>query len=382
MASPAESRAVPLIAHLDLDSFYAACELLDHPEYAGRPLVVGGDPHGRGVVATASYEARRYGIHSAMSAAEALRRCPEAIFVRPDFDRYRARSRAVWDAVRARVERVEQVGIDEGYLDLAAVDGDVARARAFLFALQADLLRETGLGASFGCGSSKTVAKIASDFRKPQGVTVVPPHESRAFLAPLALRSLPGVGPRLEERLAARGVRTIGDLASLDDDALDRVAYGKLGRELRDRARGLDRRKVDTSSAPPVSQGSEETFARDIASLAEMQAWIVRLAGQVWARLERKGLAARTVTTKVRYFDFQTVTRSRTLSDPVASADELERVACILLHRAQEDRAGPVRLLGVYVSKLEDSASTAQLVLPLRADERRQTAPPPVGHTA
>src|SRR3712207_4180490 len=153
-----------LIAHLDLDSFYAACELLDHPQYAGRPLIVGGDPHGRGVVATASYEARKYGIHSAMSASEALRRCPDAIFVRPDFDRYRAQSRAVWDAVRARVERVEQVGIDEGYLDLAEADGDAGCARALLARLQEDLLRETGLSASFGCGSSKTVAKIASDF--------------------------------------------------------------------------------------------------------------------------------------------------------------------------------------------------------------------------
>ena len=290
-------RAVGLIAHLDLDSFYAACELLDHPEYAGRPLVVGGDPHGRGVVATASYEARRYGIHSAMSAAEALRRCPDAIFVRPDFDRYRARSRGVWDYVRARVDRVEQVGIDEGYLDLEAADGDAVAARTFLLGLQEDILRETGLGASFGCGSSKTVAKIASDFRKPRGVTVVPPEESRAFLAPLALRSLPGVGPRLEARLAARQLRTIGDLADLDDDALDRVAPGKLGRELRDRARGLDRRAVDTSPAAPVSQGSEETFARDLASLPEMEAWVARLAGHVWARQERKQLAARTVTT-------------------------------------------------------------------------------------
>ena len=365
VAKPAASSAVSLIAHLDLDSFYAACELLDHPEYAGRPLVVGGDPHGRGVVATASYEARRYGIHSAMSAAEALRRCPNAIFVRPDFDRYRARSRDVWDYVRARVERVEQVGIDEGYLDLGDAEGDAGRARELLLALQADLLRETGLGASFGCGSSKTVAKIASDFRKPRGVTVIAPHDSRTFLAPLALRSLPGVGPRLEERLAAREIRTIGDLADLDDEALDRVAPGKLGRALRDRARGLDRRRVETAWAPPVSQGSEETFARDIAALAEMEAWIARLAGQVWERLERKQLAARTVTTKVRYYDFQTVTRSRTVSEPIASSAELEHLARVLLQRAQTERSDPVRLLGVYASKLEDGAPTSQLQLPV-----------------
>ena len=355
-----------LIAHLDLDSFYAACEVLDHPEYAGRPLIVGGDPHGRGVVATASYEARRYGIHSAMSAAEALRRCPDGIFVRPDFERYRARSARVWAWVRERVERVEQVGLDEGYLDLRATGGDPERARDLLVRLQDGLLCETGLGASFGCGSSKTVAKIASDTRKPRGVTVVPPDDSRVFLAPLPLRALPGVGPRLEQRLAARGLRTIGDLASLDDKVLTRVLPGKVGTELRERARGIDRRVVQTKPSAPVSQGAEETFANDIASVADMEAWLGRLASQVAARLERKALAAQTVTTKVRYYDFQTVTRSQTLAEPVASADELERLACVLLRRALDERAHPVRLLGIYVSSLKKRAASDQLRLPVR----------------
>ena len=355
-----------LIAHLDLDSFYAACEVLDHPEYAGRPLIVGGDPHGRGVVATASYEARRYGIHSAMSAAEALRRCPDGIFVRPDFERYRARSATVWAWMRERVERVEQVGIDEGYLDLSDADGDPERARELLVRLQQGLLRETRLGASFGCGSSKTVAKIASDMRKPRGVTVVPPGESRSFLAPLPVRALPGVGPRLQQRLAARGLRTIGDLASLDDEALKRVLPGKVGTELRERARGVDRRVVQTAPSAPVSQGAEETFATDIAAVAEMDVWLGRLAAQVAARLERKSLAAHTVTTKVRYYDFQTVTRSQTVAEPVACADELERLARLLLRRALDERGAPVRLLGVYASNLKARAAADQLRLPVR----------------
>ena len=355
-----------LIAHLDLDSFYAACELLDHPEYRGRPLIVGGDPHGRGVVATASYEARKYGIHSAMSAAEALRRCPEGIFVRPNFDRYRERSRAVWGWVRRRVERVEQVGIDEGYLDLSHADGDAERARAFLAQLQDELARETGLTVSFGCGSSKTVAKIASDFRKPRGLTVVPASESRAFLAPIPLSSLPGVGPRLAERAGRLGIRTIGDLAAVPDDALTRVIPGSVGRMLRDRARGIDPRPVDTSAAEPVSQGAEETFARDLATVAEMDEWLDRLARQLWARLEKKGLDARTVTTKVRYYDFQTVTRSRTLADPVASADELAELARLLLRKALRDRADPVRLLGVTTSALSERAAWRQLRLAIQ----------------
>jgi DNA polymerase-4 len=351
-----------LIAHLDLDAFYAACELLEHPEYAGKPLVVSGDPHGRGVVLTASYEARRYGIRSAMSAAEALRRCPDASFVRPDFDRYRARSRAVWSWIRGRIECVEQIGIDEGYLDMTAA-GNAERARAQLAALQRQLLDETALSASIGCGGSKTVAKIASDFRKPFGLTVVPPEQSAAFLAPLELRALPGIGPRLEARLAELGLRTIGDLADLSDEALARSLPGSVGRELRERARGIDERPVDPRPQSPVSQGAEETFPRDLVSREEMDEWIGRLAESVWTRLIANDLCAHRVTTKVRYFDFQTVTRSRTQPEPIGSVEELATVARELLQRALEGRDASVRLLGVYASKLCERAEETQIRL-------------------
>jgi DNA polymerase-4 len=353
-----------LIAHLDLDAFYAACELLDHPEYAGKPLVVSGDPHGRGVVLTASYEARPYGIRSAMSAAEAFRRCPDAVFVRPSFERYRARSRAVWERIREWVECVEQIGIDEGYLDMTSA-GSVERTRARLASLQRRLLDETKLSASIGCGGSKTVAKIASDFRKPFGLTVVPPEESAAFLAPLPLRSLPGVGPRLETRLVELGLRSIGDLAALSDEALGRAHLGTAGRELRARARGIDERRVDPRPQPPVSQGAEETFPRDLVSLEEMDEWIGRLSESVWTRLIANDLCARTVTAKVRYFDFQTITRSRTQRDPISSAEELTKVARSLLRRALEHRKAAVRLLGVYASTLCERAEQTQFRLPI-----------------
>jgi DNA polymerase-4 len=356
-----------LIAHLDLDAFYAACEVLDHPEYAGRPLIVGGDPHGRGVVATASYEARRYGIHSAMSAAEALRRCPEALFVRPDFERYRARSREVWSWVQARVERVEQTGIDEGYLELAAARDDPGTARGILLGLQVGLRKTTGLGASFGCGASKTVAKIASDFRKPHGLTVVPPEQTAAFLAPLELRKLPGVGPRLERRLLGHGLRTIGELAGLSDGQLRQLLPGVVGQELRDRARGIDPRPVDPEPGEPVSQGAEETFARDLVAIGEMEAWIDRMAETVWQRLERTGLRARRVTAKIRYHDFKTVTRSQTVREPFGSLDELTGTARALLRRALEERGDPVRLLGLYLSAFSrpEGGPQGQLHLPL-----------------
>jgi DNA polymerase-4 len=354
-----------MIAHLDLDAFFAACELLDHPDYEGRPLVVGGDPHGRGVVATASYEARKYGIHSAISAAEALRRCPNAIFVRPNFDSYRARSRQVWDWIRARIACVEQVGIDEGYLELAEAGDDVERARSLLLELQKGLLEQTRLSASIGCGGSKTVAKIASDLRKPRGLTIVAPVESATFLAPLPLRTLPGIGPRLEARLTTFGVRTIGELASLSDERLRRAVPGVVGRELRDRARGIDERRVNPHPQPPVSQGSEETFPRDLGSAAEMEEWIDRLAENVWSRLEAKDLCARRVTAKIRYHDFKTVTRSQTGREPFGSAAELAAAARALLAKALGERKAPVRLLGVYVSGLAPSSGCLQMQLPL-----------------
>ncbi|MHB8059649.1 MAG: DNA polymerase IV [Gaiellaceae bacterium] len=352
-----------MIAHLDLDAFFAACEVLDHPEYAGKPLVVAGDPHGRGVVMTASYEARPFGIHSAMNAAEALRRCPNAIFVRPDIDSYRRRSRAVWSWIRGRMSCVEQVGIDEGYMELKTPYAEPARA--ILGDLQQGLLRETRLSASIGCGSSKTVAKIASDFRKPAGLTLVPPEQSAVFLAPLQLRALPGVGPRLEARLTELELRTIGDLAALSDEALARTLPGSVGRELRDRARGIDERPVDPSPQMPVSQGAEETFPRDLSAPEEMAAWIDRLADNVWARLEARDLCARRVTTKIRYFDFQTITRSQTSGDPFASAEELAAAAKTLLARALNERKAAVRLLGVYASKLCERGKEVQIRLPL-----------------
>ncbi|MFM8827728.1 MAG: Y-family DNA polymerase, partial [Actinomycetota bacterium] len=182
-----------VVAHMDLDAFFAAVEVLDDPSLAGRPLVVGGDPDGRGVVSTASYEARRFGIRSAMPAAEARRRCPDAVFVRPDMPRYRERSRQVWDLVRGEVPALEQVGIDEGYLDLYRAVWTSGGARRFLERLQQTVRRETGLDASFGCGSGKTVAKIASDADKPCGVVVVASGQEAAFLAPRPLRALPGI---------------------------------------------------------------------------------------------------------------------------------------------------------------------------------------------
>jgi DNA polymerase-4 len=352
-----------VIAHLDLDAFFAAVEQLDRPELRGKPLVVGGDPRGRGVVSTASYEARRFGIRSAMSAAEAHRRCPQAIFVRPDMERYRERSRTVWGVVHSLVERVEQVGIDEGYLDLTGLVRSTSDARGLLGALQAAVRDATGLSCSLGCGTGKTIAKIASDHRKPGGIVVVPHGREAAFLAPLPLRALPGIGPRGEQRLSAAGIAVIGELARQDDAQLAGLGMGgKVGRDLRERARGVDPRLVVVEASDPVTIGEETTFEHDLLDPLAMAAELAPIAGNVFAAVERRGFAARTVTTKLRYDDFAIVTRSRTLAAPVATAEALSGLAVELLEKALADRRAPVRLLGVYVGKL---AREAQLELPL-----------------
>jgi DNA polymerase-4 len=341
-----------IVAHLDLDAFFAAVEQLEQPELKTKPLVVGGDPKGRGVVATANYVARRYGIHSAMSCAEALRRCPRAVFVRPRHSLYSEYSRAVWGAVREVVPTVERTGLDEGYLDLGEVVGDFREARVLAEAVQASVRGSTSLTCSLGVASSKVVAKVASDRRKPGGLTVVLPGREAAFLAPFDVRRLPGIGPRAEERLTEAGVRTVGALAALDDEGLRRLLPGKVGTMLRDRAQGLDPRGLELSSEP-VSISNEETFDRDIADRQRLGEEILRMATRLAEHLESRGYTARTVTTKVRYPDFSI--RSRSTSLPVGTDDgeRIGELACQLLDRALADRPGALRLVGVALSGLD-----------------------------
>jgi len=339
-----------ILAHLDLDAFFAAVEELEAPELREKPLVVGGDPHGRGVVATANYAARRFGIHSAMSCAEALRRCPHAVFLRPRHRLYKEYSRAVWDAVREVVPTVERTGMDEGYLDVGEVAVDFGRARAVAEAVQAAVRGATSLSCALGVSSCKVVSKIASDRRKPGGLTVVPAGREAAFLAPFPVRRLPGVGPRAEERLRTASVETIGDLATLPDETLRRLLPGKLGPLLRDRARGIDPRPLELTSET-VSVSAEETFERDIADIERLREELRRLSDHVAERLG--GQTGRTVTTKVRYPDFSIRSRSTTLPVGIDDAERIWELACTCLDRALADRPGALRLLGVAVSGLE-----------------------------
>jgi DNA polymerase-4 len=349
-----------IVAHLDLDAFFAAVEELESPELRRLPLIVGGDPHGRGVVATANYVARGFGIHSAMSAAEALRRCPHAVFVRPRHSLYRDYSQEVWSTIREIVPTVEQAGIDEGYLDLGEVAPAFDDARALAEAVRAVVRARTRLSCSLGVATSKVVAKIASDRRKPGGLTVVRPGLEAAFLAPLPIRLLPGVGPRAEERLVALGITTIGDIAAIGDDELRHVIGGKVGRGLRDRARGIDPRTLEVSTER-ISISQEETFERDIGDLERLHDELRRMSVKLAGYLRARDQVARTVTTKVRYPDFTIRTRSLSLAVGTDEADRIGELACSLLDRALRDRPGPLRLVGVGVSGLEEHL---QLSLP------------------
>jgi DNA polymerase-4 len=337
-----------MIAHLDLDAFYAAVELHRRPELRGRPLVVGGDPAGRGVVATASYEARRYGIRSAMSSAEALRRCPHVVFVRPDHRLYREWSRRVWDLVAEAAPVVERTGIDEGYLVLP--DGDPGEAAA---AIQRGVRERVRLSCSLGVASCKVVAKIASDMRKPGGLTVVAPGDEASFLAPLELARLPGAGPRTCERLALAGITTIGGLAALDEARLVALLPGRVGELLHRRANGVDARPVVAEPAAAVSISSEDTFPRDIGDRAELHRQVEALALDVAGSLARRRVVARTVSAKLRYPDFSVVTRSHTMRVGTDDGAEIARLACRLLDRALADRPPPLRLVGVGASGLD-----------------------------
>jgi DNA polymerase IV len=342
-----------IVAHLDLDAFFAAVEELENPELRTQPLVVGGDPRGRGVVATANYVARGFGVHSAMSCAEALRRCPEAVFVRPRHAVYREYSRGVWETVRGIVPTVEQTGIDEGYLDVGEIADDFLAARVVAEAVQTAVRAATSLTCSLGVAPCKVVAKIASDARKPGGLVVVPPGREAAFLAPLAVRRLPGVGPKAEQRLRAGGIETIGDLAVLADADLRRVLPGSVGTMLRDRARGIDPRELELD-AERISISVENTFERDISDRERLHDELRGMAAEVAAALQRRGQVARTVTTKLRYADFSIRSRSTSLEAGIDAPDTIGDLACRLLDRGLRDRPGALRLVGVGVSGLAD----------------------------
>ncbi len=358
---PAPARRV--IAHLDCDAFYVSVELLRRPELTGKPVVVAGEGP-RAVVTTASYEARKFGVGSASPAAQARRLCPEAIFIPPDFQAYRAKSREVWELVAARLPVVQQVGLDEGYADVT----DAEKPLRVLRELVAEVRDRTGIGISVGVGPNRLIAKVSSDLEKPQGFVAMGREEACRRLASASLRIIPGIGPKTAERLAEMGLTTIGALQRADEAVLAQRFGARHGRDLLDRANFHGSDVVEAESGPAKSRSNETTFDRDIGDLAELERVIGKLAGELCEGLRRKAVRGRTIAIKVRLDDWTTVTRARTLPGPVNDTETVTGVALELLRAYAPPR--PVRLLGVRVASFEDPAAEAppagpQLALPL-----------------
>ena len=339
-----EPQPLRAIVHLDLDAFFAAVEVLDNSALENKPVIVGGRPEERGVVATASYPARAYGVHSAMPTAQALRLCPQAILLPPRHGRYHELSQQVMEIVRRASPVMEQVSVDEAYLDLtgrvAAWDEAVEVARE----VQRRVKDEVRLSASLGVACNKLVAKVASDQHKPGGLTVVRPGEEAAFLAPLSVRVLWGIGPKTAARLAEMDVTTVGELVRAAEEEL-RSRFGRHGAEMVRQAQGIDDRPVIVEhEARSISQ--EVTFARDVADRQALKQQLWRSSKGVAAQLKQAGLVAGTVAIRLRYADFTTLTRQSTLAVATDDAVDIYRVALRLLERAWEP-GQPVRLLGV-----------------------------------
>lgn len=336
------------ILHVDMDAFYAAVEVLDDPNLRGLPLIIG-SPDGRSVVSSASYEARRYGVRSAMPVSQALRLCPTARIVPPHFHRYQEVSRRVMAIFESFTPLVEPLSVDEAFLDVQGVRRLWGSPAQIAAQIRERVQAEVGITCSVGVAATKHVAKMASTIAKPDGMLVVPARETLDFLAPRPVRAMWGVGPKAAEALEARGIRTIGDVRAAPQEMLDRAMGPALGARVAQLARGEDARTVDTERVEK-SVGHEETFEEDIDDRAFLRAELLRLADRVGARLRRAEWETATVSIKVRFHDFRTVSRSQTLSEPTAVGQRIGEAAQALFE--QIDHREPVRLLGVRAEKL------------------------------
>lgn len=338
------------IIHVDMDMFYAAVEMRDRPELRGRPLVVGGRPDSRSVVTTANYEARKFGIHSGMSCAQARRLCPPCLFIPPDFKKYYQASEQIHGIFHEFTDLVESVSLDEAYLDVTRNKKNETSATRLATEIKERIFTSTGLTASAGVAANMFVAKIASDARKPDGLCVVRPEQVMAFIRPLPVIKIPGIGRVTDARLQRLGIRTVAELEKKPLEFLEKE-FGKFGLYLHDIARGIDERPV-TPWRERQSYGAEETFPRDILELEPLLEFLRECAKRVFEELAEEGKRARTVTLKIKYSDFQTVTRRRTFDHFLTSAGEIFMAANDLLERTEAGRR-PVRLAGISLANFE-----------------------------
>jgi DNA polymerase-4 len=334
------------IIHIDMDAFYASVEQRDDPTLKGRPVIVGW-PGERSVVCAASYEARKFGVHSAMPALRARRLCPEAVFIHPNFDKYRTVSQQIRAIFERHTPLVEPLSLDEAYLDVTQELTGIPTATETAETIRAEIREETHLTASAGVAPNKFLAKIASDWRKPDGCFVIRPHQVEAFLVALPVRKIPGVGRATEKVMTEMGIATVGDLHGFTQEQLI-ARFGKWGTRLYELARGIDEHPVEPSR-PRKSWSSEATFPKDL-PLDEVAEWIRGEAPSLWQKMTARGLVGRTVTVKLRTGDFRTATRRLTPPETPASGEELARIGVELLSRFSFGEGTHYRLAGLGVS--------------------------------
>ncbi len=353
------------ILHVDMDAFYASVHQRDDPGLRGRPVIVGGPPKSRGVVCAASYEARKFGIHSAMPSAVAGRLCPHGVFITPEFSRYKAASKQIFAIFREMSDDVEGLSLDEAFIDVSHNKLGFETGREAATHIRARIAAEVGLTASAGVAPNKLVAKIASDYRKPDGLTVVPPARVLEFLHPLPVRRLWGVGPRTAARLEEHGLHKVGDVATCSRTALE-SAFGRLGGMLWRMSQGIDEREVG-GRGRRRSHSAERTFAEDIVDINILESQMARHVQRVCGHLRASATPGRTVVLKLRYSNFDTCTRSLTLPAPTLDPGAVLRAAQTLLDRTQAG-VRPVRLLGLGMSGLvSEGELPMQLQLPFAA---------------
>lgn len=361
-----------VILHIDMDAFFASVEQRDNPQYQGKPVIVGADPKkgkGRGVVSACSYEARKFGIHSAMPISQAYFRCPNAIFLGPRMDRYQTISRNIREIFYHFTPLVEPISIDEAFLDITGSQSLFGSPGEIAVLLKNMIREREALAASIGIAPNKFIAKIASDVCKPDGLLIIKPDEIKAFLHPLSISQLWGVGEKTEQKLLHLGINSIGQLAALEEEYLESL-FGKIGRHLWQLANGIDERNVEaTQEIKSISH--EITFEQDTDDLILIHQTLLSLAQQVSRRAWQKNLQARTISLKLRYHDFRTINRSHTLSEHISATDEIFRIAKDILSKIKIE-GKRLRLVGISLSHLIKSKKEEQISLFQKEDKKKK----------
>ena len=359
-----------MILHIDMDAFYASVEERDDPSLVGKPVIVGGSAEGRGVVAAANYEARKFGVHSAMAAARAKRLCPHAVFIRSRIDYYASVSRQIRDIFEQFTPLFEPLSLDEAFLDATGSESIFGPSAEIGRQIKQRIRAELRLVASVGVAPNKFVAKIASDLKKPDGFCIVEPGEVQSFLDPLPVGRIWGVGKVTSQVFERLAIRTIGQLRQMPSETLNDL-FGSLGEHYWELAQGIDKRPV-VPDRDAKSISNETTFADDIADPEVLRAWLLDLVDQVGRRLRAHGLRGRTIELKVRFADFQTISRSLTLAEPTNITHELAEAGIELLTTRLPLRHLPVRLLGFGVQKLDDTGTLQQQLFDQPDRQRHQ----------